>query len=858
MRRFKLCPALWRLGTFADSLLALIFIRTRKDAPLMGNSKQKTATPRVLVLSIMLAQMIGVFSGAVFAADQAVITSVGASSEKEQPPALDASSKTVAAAAEPQSAVSNEAARRLANQMVDAVGGMAKVREIYDAPTRSQGKITDLSAISGAANTFDAEVLSVRDKLRITVTIMGQPTVTGYNGSTSWMQQGDQVFPSDPITTQRIAEDARHGTQLILKFQDPDIVMETVPDKLIEGKLCVGLKVMADDGKPTTFYADKDTHLILRSEYDGLDFEQGVPALKSVDYYDYRPLLGSLVSYKSIEYTADKKTSESVISSIEVDQSINDSVFEMPAAIKIAGLENGPVSLPFEYIANEIVVKAKVNGGEEYRFLIDTGATQNVMDQAVAASLGPVTKSDLTLTTGAGFVHMGYIELNSVELGGLKLKNVPMAVNDMPAFVQIHPRPAGILGANVLRRFLVTIDYDERRVIFADPASVKVPSGATVVEAQPAFGAAGLSVEAKLDDRLKLTFLVDTGAAFNSVPENLIKTVLTVPLLTVGNVQGVEGSKITIGSVQLKTVTLGEITVNEPIFSVAPAVANQKLAPGLFSGSALGIMGNPFWSQFRLTIDYRNGRLILQKSKANPVAEVLSADLKRADGRLIKDRNYDAAIIEFVRIGAIAQRENIQELAAQVAASKSWAYFQRAAASEKETDAQAAMEQFNSSFSLTKEGKYKEIAAKLVAEKAIYLLNTQKTPSDLLLARKLLQEASSYSEAQPEVLVGVSILFERIGDLAMSQKMVDQALLSAPSNWQALSQRYDLARKQGKTVDLTAITALIKHYWPGVALPSETGLSKPTAIKQTTSSKISAPPQKKAEDAATRETRAMR
>jgi predicted aspartyl protease len=824
----------------------------------MEEANKKTATSRVLAFSILLAQVIctSASAAAAVAADQQMLPAVGAAVDKEQSAVSVNSDKAAASSTGVKPA--DDAAHQLANQIVDAVGGMAKVKEIYEAPTRSKGKITDLSAISGAANTFDAEVLSIRDKLRITVTIMGQPTVTGYNGSTSWMQQGDQVFPSDPITTQRIAEDTRHGTPLILKFQNPETIMETVPDKIVDGKPCAGLKVMADDGKPTTFYADKSTHLIMRSEYGGLDFEQGVPALKCVNYYDYRPLLGSLVSYKSIEYTADKKTSESVINSIELDRSVDDSVFEMPAAIKIAGLENGPVSIPFEYIANEIVVKAKVNGGEDYRFLIDTGATQNVMDQAVASSLGPVSKSNLTLTTGSGFVHMGYIELNSVEFGGLNLKHVPMAVNDMPAFAQIHPRPAGILGANVLRRFLVTIDYDQRRLILADPASVKVPLGATVVEAQPAFGAAGLSVEAKLDDSLKLTFLVDTGAAFNSVPENLIKSVLTMPLLTVGNVQGVEGSKIIIGSVQLKSVTLGEVTVNDPVFSVAPALANQKLPPGLFSGSALGIMGNPFWSQFRLTVDYRNGRLILQKSKANPLAEELQIALKKADGRLIRDRNYDAAISEFERIGAIAQRENIQELAAQIAASKSWAYFQKAVATDKPADAQAAMEHFNSSFSLTQEGKYKEIAAKLVAEKAIYLLNTQKTPSDILLARRLLQEASGYYEAQPEVLVGVSILFEKIGDLAMSQKMVDQALLSAPANWQALSQRYDLAKKQGKTAELNTITALIKHYWPGVALPAETGLSKPTVIKQTSSSKTPGAPPKRAANAATREARAVR
>jgi tetratricopeptide (TPR) repeat protein len=169
----------------------------------------------------------------------------------------------------------------------------------------------------------------------------------------------------------------------------------------------------------------------------------------------------------------------------------------------------------------------------------------------------------------------------------------------------------------------------------------------------------------------------------------------------------------------------------------------------------------------------------------------------------------------------------MQELAVQAAASKSWAAFQKAAVSDRAQDSQAALEQFNSAFAQTQEGKYREIAAKVLAGKAIYLLSTQKSPGDLLNSRRLLTEASRFSETQPEVRVGVSILFEKIGDLAMSQKMVDQALIIAPSNWQALSQRYSLARKLGKTADQSMIAALIKHYWPGVALPAESGLTRP-------------------------------
>lgn len=731
--------------------------------------------------------------------------------------AVDSASSLITA---PETSSSKEAARALAAEIIEALGGMAKVQELYNMPTRSTGKIAVVSAISGASNTVDANVLSKGDKLRIELNIMGQPAITGYDGSTSWMKQGDQVFPSDPMTTKRIAEDTEHGNKLLLRFADRDAQMEKVPDKLVNGKVCDGLKFFAGDGKPTIFYADKASHLILRSEYGGLDFEQGVPAVKAVDYFDYRPALGSLLSFRSVEYTDDKKSSETVFGSIEFDPSIGDDAFEIPAIDKIAGLATGAVVIPFEYVSNEIIIKAKINGEKEYRFMVDTGATQNVIEQSVASSMGTRNKGDFALTTGSGFVQMGSINLASVELGGIKLTNVPMAVADLPALSQIHGvKPVGILGANILRRFLVTIDYDRKRVILSDPASVQIPNDAIVIESQPTLGSAGLSVDAKLDNKLSITMLVDTGAAFNSISESLIKPVLKVPLLPVGNVQGVEGKKVLIGAVQLKTINVGGATVADPIFSVAPSSSTDKLPPGLFSGSSLGILGNPFWRNFRLTVDYRNGRLILERPKESQSAETLLHDLEKTEAALVKDKNYDQAIVELGKIAAAAHTEKMDSLEAKALTAETAAYWQKAVSTGKSSDAQSAVSQLNKALSQAHQWDDHEMLAALFAQQAIYLLDAPSRPDDLLTARKLLQTASGYSEMQPAVLVGVSKLLEKIGSLEAAEKTVDQALILAPANWSALVQRYDVAKRRGKAADMNIVAALIDHYWPGVIPP---------------------------------------
>jgi hypothetical protein len=728
------------------------------------------------------------------------------------------------------STTNSSEAKALAASILSAAGGLAKLQAVYDLPTRATVKIADYSALSGATNTVDAQILSKQDKIRIELNVMGQPTITGYNGVISWMQQGTQVFPSDPQTTKRIKEDLEHSTMLLLKFEESSVVFEVAPDRMVEGQMTDVLIVTAGDGSRTSFFADKKTHMILRCEYAGTDFEQGLPATKAINYYDYRDFDGTQLAYKSIEYTNDKRTSDSVTETIVADASIDDSAFEIPTAVKIAGLKNGPVEIPFEMASNEILIKSKVNDGNEYRFIVDTGATQNVMDQASANAVGAVSKGEFSLTTGSGFMKMGNANIKSIELGPIRLENVPMAVANLPAFSAIKGvRPAGILGANVLRRFLVTIDYAKKVLILSDPDQVKVPPQAVVIQGKPTLVSAGLAVDAVIDDKVKVSLLVDTGAAFNNVSESIVKPIMTMPLLSVGSVQGVEGNKIQIGAIKFKTLTLGSMKIPDPVFSVVPVVSNEKLPPGLFSGSTMGILGNPFWSRFRVTIDYRNCRLFLEQSKERLAQDKVQNDIAEINHNYIVNGDLDDAITalqamsdagtgtkagsDFIYDGTSITRINV---------ALSQFLFEKALHTKSDVDVQLAMGQFNKTSALGRASNSKDDLSRLYSIYAIYLLNGDNGADDRLSVRRVLQTASAYSETQPELLIAVAMLMERLGNFAAAQKLLNDALFVMPSNWLALTRRYEFARSQKSDKDIITVARLMQHYWPGVEyIPSE-------------------------------------
>ena len=351
--------------------------------------------------------------------------------------------------------------RALAKKILDAVGGYKNFREFNDLPCRARGKIIQTSSISSVVNSFDCDILVRREQQRITINFLGQPLTTVYDGKNCWTEQGDSVLPSDKETARRIEEDIQHGFLLLESVENPETILQIGRDKSIEGKECDALVVWAKDGLPTTFYADKSNHMVLASSYPGVDLEQGLKLEKSYHYFDYRPIAHTMQPYKVVEYSGSKKVSETLIDTVTVDNKISDATFAMPKEVVPARLLMGPVVIPFDYIGNEIIIHTTVHGagssseGRDLRFIVDTGATQSILDKVAARGFGPLTASNLAMTTGAGSIKTEALTIDKLALGELILNKVPFATADLSAFgSDQRSRPAGLIGANILQTFL--------------------------------------------------------------------------------------------------------------------------------------------------------------------------------------------------------------------------------------------------------------------------------------------------------------------------------------------------------------------------------------------------------------------
>jgi len=124
--------------------------------------------------------------------------------------------------------------------------------------------------------------------------------------------------------------------------------------------------------------------------------------------------------------------------------------------------KNGDVV--FDYVGNTplIVVPVLINNHGPYRFLLDTGANRTILSTAIADSLGIPRGPIESLFSAAGDFPVNVRKLSALQLGNTRAENVNIAVGDFPLMKKMNVE--GVLGADFLRSFKVSIDYNNMLV----------------------------------------------------------------------------------------------------------------------------------------------------------------------------------------------------------------------------------------------------------------------------------------------------------------------------------------------------------------------------------------------------------
>ncbi|HKP38194.1 MAG TPA: aspartyl protease family protein [Pyrinomonadaceae bacterium] len=283
--------------------------------------------------------------------------------------------------------------------------------------------------------------------------------------------------------------------------------------------------------------------------------------------------------------------------------------------------------IPFESLDNRPIVRVRINGSKELlRFVLDTGSGMSVLSEETAKKLGikPVAQGGLARAVGGeGRFEIVYGHLGSLELGDVRIENVPVYIRH---FFDNHNPVDGYLGIAALSRLVTAVDYGTRRMTLirqkskTDLASVvDQPSPQSDnIEMRPGVdvhvrttSSGFLSGEVMIEGISKpLNFIIDTGATTTVLSEGAasLEEALTFIQPNRMRVFGAAGVTENVKIALLPKVAIGSYTREK----VSAAVLNLDSLNETTGFQQNGILGGNFLRHFRVVFDFQRGIVRLE------------------------------------------------------------------------------------------------------------------------------------------------------------------------------------------------------------------------------------------------------
>jgi len=134
-----------------------------------------------------------------------------------------------------------------------------------------------------------------------------------------------------------------------------------------------------------------------------------------------------------------------------------------------------PARLPFQ-TSNHLILLSTHVRSDSGLFVLDTGASTTVIDEAWAATLGLRPDSTTSASATGGTVDVGVLPPTRLSVGPIEwIDPAPALVSLDGLSASLGTRVRGIIGAAFFRRFVVQLDYSARAItVFDSTAAVKL------------------------------------------------------------------------------------------------------------------------------------------------------------------------------------------------------------------------------------------------------------------------------------------------------------------------------------------------------------------------------------------------
>ncbi len=481
------------------------------------------------------------------------------------------------------------------------------------------------------------------------------------------------------------------------------------------------------------------------------------------------------------------------------------------------------IVVPFDYSQKELLVKGRLNNGEEMDFLFDTGASDTIIDRRVAAENFLLKEGIADMRVLTGRVTTNTSSIGRLEIGNLIVNDIEARILDLsPQSRHLGRRLGGIIGTNVISKFVVTIDYGKSNLTIDDADSFVRPSDAQAVTF---LQKSAPVVKVKLLGKEDVMMLVDTGAAFNNLPTAVATKYASEAGRHTVEGEGLGGKSVRLGKVTIDSVAIAgrgvrkvEFTYTLPDAVPAGAALSSRgkeevkqESGGFFqTGNSLGILGNPFWENFVVVLDYKFQRMLLKSSTVLKVRSDIEKSIEAGDRALIERREFRGAEAGYQRALAIATANGDRKNEARVLGRIGNLRRIMAKDLSRPEHSKAAYDYYVKAQEMAKKAGASEIEGRILADGRLLYLEGGQMDS----AKQTMDRALVLAPQDPDVNVDCAVHLSRARRFPEMQRYVERALFIDPSNWQALWYQVKLSETFADVPKIISTLKEIVRYFP--------------------------------------------
>lgn len=206
-----------------------------------------------------------------------------------------------------------------------------------------------------------------------------------------------------------------------------------------------------------------------------------------------------------------------------------------------------PLSVPFQFVNNLVIVRVNINDSKPLSFILDTGASTTVISESAAKDLNLKLENAADASAQGGTIGASTIKNVSLRLSkDIQLPNLTLAAIRLSGLeAGLGRKVDGILGFEIFSRYVVEIDYSLGIANFYEPKNFKYTGRGKAIPISIEDDTPYVRAEISPNDKSLATgkFLINTGLtgtlAFNSpfaTRNKLIEVLPNTKAVTFGSI----------------------------------------------------------------------------------------------------------------------------------------------------------------------------------------------------------------------------------------------------------------------------------------------------------------------------------